>query len=173
MKNGVLYQVLGLLLTQFMLGLTIGAGAADRLFVGRQLRSTGAHGKMYLEGPAAKGFKKERTPLPRAYGAAAVASFLAVSLLTSLLTGMDLAEGVLWTGILLVAAGFLVAGMFAYSTLVGQPESQGVIGPLYCADLVDGAGAALFSTLVLTPLAGLATTALLAALLSLLMALLV
>jgi spermidine synthase len=172
-KNGVLYQDIGLLLTLFMLGLAIGAGAADRLFVGRQLRSTATHGEMYVKDVTAEGFKKEKSQLLRAYGTAAVPAFAAVSLLTALLTGMNLAGGIFWTGMLLVAAGFMVAVIFAYSTLVGQPEPQRVIGPLYCADLVGGAAAALLSTLVLIPLAGLTTTALMAALLSLPMALLI
>ncbi len=172
-KSGVLYQDIGLLLTLFMLGLAIGAGVADRLFVGRQFRSTATQGEMHAKDIAVEGFKKDRSRLLRAYGRTAVPAFAAVSLLTMLLTGMDLAGGILWTGMLLVAAGFMVAVMFAYSTLVGQPEPQRVIGPLYCADLVGGAAAALLSTLVLIPLSGLATTAMLAALLSLLMALLI
>jgi spermidine synthase len=68
------------------------------------------------------------------------------------------AGGLLLTAVLLAAAGFLVGGLFAYAGLRGVREQKNIIGPLYAADLIGGCLGALFGSLALIPLLGLAGT---------------
>jgi hypothetical protein len=63
--------------------------------------------------------------------------------------------------LLLLGAGLLTGGLFAFASL-WRVESQGtVIAPLYAADLVGGCAGSLVASLVLIPLAGLPLTLLL------------
>ena len=56
---------------------------------------------------------------------------------------------------LLVAAGFLVAGIIAYASLYGIRDQKQVIAPLYAADLLGGCLGSLLGSLVLIPFLGL------------------
>jgi hypothetical protein len=71
---------------------------------------------------------------------------------------MSAATGLLSTSWLLMAAGFLVAGIFAYATLYEIKEQRMVISPLYAADLLGGSAGSLLGSLVLIPVLGLDVT---------------
>jgi predicted membrane-bound spermidine synthase len=54
--------------------------------------------------------------------------------------------------------GFLVAAVFAYSTLIGSGEQRGMIGPLYAADLLGGCAGSLLCCMFLIPFLGMEQT---------------
>lgn len=62
--------------------------------------------------------------------------------------------GLSLTAALIVAAGFLVAGILAYASLYGVRNQKQVIGPLYAADLLGGCLGSLLGSLLI-PLFGL------------------
>jgi len=131
-RSGVLYQDIGLLLTLFMFGLAVGARALDVL-----ARRTDDRG------------------LPRGLGAALLLGFAVLSGLTAWLFqnygALDLAS----TGLLLFAAGFLVAAVFAYASLHRGGEQRVLVSPLYAADLVGGCLGLLLGSLIVAPALGL------------------
>jgi spermidine synthase len=138
-RQGVLYQDLGLLLTTFMAGLALGARLLDRL----AKRTAGEAG---------------RGDLARPWGIAVVSGLLLVS------TGIAAGIGAGATGrapfvATLAAAGLLASALFAYSSLHAVGDPADVVSPLYVADLAGGCLAALLVALVLVPFAGLVTTA--------------
>jgi spermidine synthase len=135
-KEGVLYQDIGLLLAAFMAGLALGAPVFRDLILGT-------------------GVKKKRA-LAWGYallGGFGLLGFAAIGTVTG-----GAAGGLLLTAGLLAAAGFLVGGLFAYAGLRGVREQKKVIGPLYAADLLGGCLGALFGSLALIPILGLAGT---------------
>ena len=67
--------------------------------------------------------------------------------------------GLAETSGLLAAAGFLVAGLFAYASLRGVRDQERAISPLYAADLLGGCAGSVAASLVLVPLAGMDLTA--------------
>ncbi len=67
--------------------------------------------------------------------------------------------GLAETAALLAAAGYLVAGFFAYASLRGVPEQEKVISPLYAADLLGGCIGSVTASLILVPLLGMDLTA--------------
>jgi hypothetical protein len=146
--RGVLYQDLGLLLTAFMAGLAVGAGVMDR-------RSRGSR-----EGPG------------RGLGLALIGALAALCLLTAWLVETGAVTGLAVTGLLLAAAGFLVAAVFAYASLFRSPDQRRVISPLYASDLIGGSLGALTASLLLIPATGMAGTGLAAAVVAALTALL-
>ena len=139
-KNGVLYQDVGLLLTSFMGGLAAGALAMAWL-------------------PA-------RMATRRGLGVAVVVSFALLGLLVSRQVTVVAAASLAATALTLASAGALVAALFAYASLRKVSDQSSAIGPLYAADLAGGAAGAVVGSLLLIPLAGLATASLSVALLS-------
>jgi spermidine synthase len=137
MKNGILFQDIGVLLTGFMGGLAAGALALDRLSASR--RRGGA--------------------IPRWWGAALLAGLAALGLLVDGLTGRGLGGGLPAVTGLLAAAGALVSGLFAWVSLQGRSNQEGLVSPLYAADLLGGCAGSLLASLILIPLAGLAVSA--------------
>ena len=135
-KEGVLYQDIGLLLAAFMAGLALGAPVLRDLILGT-------------------GVRKKRT---RGWGYALLAGFGLLGFMAIGIVTGGAAGGLLLTAVLLAAAGFLVGGLFAYAGLRGVREQKKVIGPLYAADLLGGCLGALFGSLALIPLLGLAGT---------------
>ena len=135
-KEGVLYQEIGLLLAAFMAGLALGAPALRDLILGT-------------------GVKKKRV---QGWGYALLAGFIILGFAAIGIVTGGAAGGLLLTAVLLAAAGFLVGGLIAYAGLRGVREQKRVIGPLYAADLIGGCLGALFGSLVLIPLLGLAGT---------------
>jgi hypothetical protein len=136
-KNGVLFQDLGILLMSFMAGLTAGALALHRL----------------------KGIEGERQQrMPKSLGIGLVLSFVPLAGWLAYRghtdTGMRLPE----TAILLGVSGFLVAAVFAYASLSDRRHARDLIAPLYSADLIGGCLASLVATLILVPMLGLEAT---------------
>jgi spermidine synthase len=138
-KQGVLYQDIGLLLMSFMAGLATGA-----VFVERWTES-----------------RNGRLRMPRLTGGVLI---LAAVLLSGWIGwrirsegGASLAE----TAALQAATGMLVSGVFTYASTREIPDQKRVIGPLYAADLAGGCLGSLAASLLLVPYAGLDVAALL------------
>jgi hypothetical protein len=93
--------------------------------------------------------------------------FLVLGLASFFMVHFSAAPGLWPTFLLLLAAGFLVAGVFAWAGLAGGADQHALIGPLYAADLIGGSLGSLAGSLVLIPFLGLPETALLAAALAL------
>ena len=129
-KAGVLYRDIGLLLMAFMAGLTLGSLVVNQ------------------------GMKRAGDRAQRRWGLAILGGFF---LLTS---GMAVADWgkrfprALGDGGPLVASGFFVAAVFAQASLYRVGNQEGVIAPLYGADLLGGCLASLLAGLVLVPLLG-------------------
>ncbi|MBP2680461.1 MAG: Spermine synthase [Candidatus Krumholzibacteriota bacterium] len=140
-ESGVLYQNLGVLLMALMAGLAAGAAIVPRLALARQHNSFS---------------------LNRICGLALAGGF---SLLSIVSVGFLRAEGAtgLWTvSFLLLLCGFLVAGVFAYASLIGASsprEQSAMIGPLYAADLLGGCAGSIVCCIFLIPFAGMEQTA--------------
>jgi hypothetical protein len=135
-KYGVLYQDIGLLLMSFMAGLALGAMIIDRLM------ARFAH----------------RQRLIRWYGIALLVGFCFLCVATATRIAMSAATGLLQTSVLLAAAGFVVAGIFAYASLHEIEDQRNLISPLYAADLLGGSAGSLLGSLILIPLLGLDVT---------------
>jgi spermidine synthase len=137
-KEGVLYQDIGLLLMAFMGGLALGAWILNEA-----LRWTGL-----------------RQRSTRRWGAALLAAWalLGLAVLGSVRGGGF--GGLAATAILLLATGFLVAGILAFASLYNVRNQRQVIGPLYAADLLGGCLGSLLGSLLLIPLLGLDGSAL-------------
>jgi spermidine synthase len=135
-QQGILYRDIGILLTGFMAGLTAGALALERW--GRSGDRLG----MRLTGAGLL------------VGFASVSSLVAVSFKAG--RTLSLPEAFM----LLFVAGGLVAGVFALASFAAG-EDRTEIGSLYAADLAGGSLAAVLGTLLLIPLAGMTTTAVL------------
>jgi spermidine synthase len=154
LKQGVLFEHLGALLTAFMGGLAAGAIAA------RQLR---------LAQPGLRGHWR----ISRWWGVSLVSALAALSILTMALIDAGASGGLAGAAVLLAAAGFVVAALFAYASLRDTAEQQPLVSPLYAADLAGGCVGSVLASLVLMPLAGLAVTSEWAAILAVLALLLV
>jgi spermidine synthase len=144
-QRGILFQDLGVLLTLFMAGLALGAAAVVML----SRRGT-------------------RALSPRSVGAGAVAGLAGLSLAIALLIRTGLVGGLLTTGILMLASGFLVAALFAYASLRRRPDQRSIVSPLYSADLLGGCAGSVLASLLLIPMLGLPASAVLMAALVLL-----
>lgn len=154
LKQGALFEDLGVLLTGFMGGLALGAIAARRL---RLVHET-------IGGRRAVG---------RWWGLAMVAGLSVLCGGVAALVAAGVAGGLLGVACLLALAGFFVAALFAYASVHQVGDQQAVISPLYAADLVGGCAGSLVATLFVIPMAGLAVTAGWAAVLAALMVLLI
>jgi spermidine synthase len=139
-RNGVVYQQVGWLLTCFMTGVTAGGYTAGGL--------PGANGPDRLLGG--------RLAIPLAALAVSVGAFAAIAWLPS-------AAGLAGTSLLLAAAGAAVGGAFAVAARIWQGHAPGAAASLYAADVAGGAIGAVAATLVLVPAAGLDRSALLTA----------
>jgi spermidine synthase len=135
-KHGVLYQDIGLLLMSFMTGLALGAMIIDRVMV-RMI---------------------DRQKLLRWYGVGLLIGFCLLCAVIATKVTMSTTAGLAQTSWILAAAGFLVAGIFAYASLYGIQDQKSIISPLYSADLIGGCLGSLLGSLILIPLAGLDVT---------------
>jgi predicted membrane-bound spermidine synthase len=86
----------------------------------------------------------------------------------ALLIRSGLVGGLLTTGLLMLASGFLVAALFAYASLRRQPDQRSIVSPLYSADLLGGCAGSVLASLLLIPMLGLPASAVLMAALVLL-----
>ncbi len=145
--SSVLYQDLGLLLTLFMAGMTVGALIAGRGDGGSSSlssrSSTRSSGTAILLG-----------------GGAAGASLLAWRMGAG-------SGGLLESGAWLFLAGAWTAAVFAAAARTIPGEDNPAVGPIYAADLAGGCAGARLGGLLLVPLLGLPTTALAIAVLAL------
>jgi spermidine synthase len=129
-KNGILFQDVGILLTSFMIGLVLGACAMG----------------------------DGRKPLSRWIGAGIFTGFLLLSGFTGLAMRSDYSASLPATFLLLLLTGFLVAGAFSYAGL-RQPADQGkAVAPLYAADLIGGGLGSLLASFIFVPVAGLSVS---------------
>jgi len=126
--SGVLYQDLGLLLTLFMAGLTLGAASLDRL---------------------------ARSGSLSVMGALLLGLFVVLSAALAFLLSRGWAQGLPGTALLQVGCGFVVAALFAFASLHRQTDQHSVVSPLYAADLLGGSLGSLVASLFLVPVVGL------------------
>jgi spermidine synthase len=131
-SSGILYQDLGLLLTLFMAGLTLGALAIDLA------ASAGAGGRA----------------LGRGAGAVMLVAFGLLNWVVSRVLTRGSLQGLALTGILLLLTGFLVAAVFAFVSLHRRPDQRLVLSRLYAADLLGGCLGSVGATLLLIPAVG-------------------
>ena len=135
-RQGVLFQDLGLLLALFMAGLAAGALAAGRCLRGRASRRAGA---------------------------AVVLATAAVCAAAGALVGTGAGSGLAASGLMLAAAGATTGALFAFASLARVTDPAAVVAPLYAADLAGGSLGSLAGSLFLLPVLGLPATALLLA----------
>jgi len=95
----------------------------------------------------------------RWYGISLLIGFCLLCAFTATKVTMSISTGLPQTSWLLAAAGFLVAGIFAYASLHEIDEQKNLISPLYSADLIGGCLGSLLGSLVLIPLVGMDATA--------------
>ncbi len=135
-KHGGLYQDLGILLMSFMAGLALGSLTLNK-------------GMIRLA--------NKRNPAGW-YGVGLLIGFALLGLIITLTMTLSALSGLTPTALLLAAAGFLVAGLFAYVSLYEIQDQKSLISSLYAADLIGGCAGSLLAGLILIPLAGLDTT---------------
>ena len=135
--QGVLYQDLGLLLTCFMGGLCAGALAVEHLWA------------------------KRPAPSHRALGVSLMGALSGLGLLCAGLFHFGFAAGLAGTAALLLAAGALTGGPFAYAGLCSGEGQKTAVAPLYAADLLGGCIGSIAGGLLLMPLLGMSQSSLL------------
>ncbi len=126
-KNGVLFQDVGILLTSFMIGLVLGAATMG---------------------------KRER-PLSRWTGTGIIAGFFLLSLFLGSVLHFDRSASLPATFLLLLLSGFLVAATFVYAGLKEPGDQEHSVAPLFSADLIGGGMGSILASLVMVPAAGL------------------
>ena len=136
-KQGVLFQNIGVLLMVFMAGMTAGALALARGSKG---------GKR-----AFRGGKKARWLF---------AGFIGSNAVFLLLVFFDIAAGIAVVSALLFVAGFLVSAVLAHESLFVDSDQQKVLSPLYASDLAGGCAGSLAGSLFFIPFLGMEFTAL-------------
>jgi spermidine synthase len=129
-KNGILFQDVGILLTSFMIGLVLGA--------------------------VAMGYG--RKPLARWIGTAIFTGFLLLSTFLGLAMHSDYSASLAATFLLLLLTGFLVAGAFSYAGLRQPADQRKAVAPLYAADLIGGGLGSLLASFIFVPVAGLSVS---------------
>ena len=137
MKNGIIFQDIGMLLTGFMGGLAVGAGAVNRW---------ATHGG------------RGRT-IPRGAGAALLGALIMSGLGAGAAVNVGAGGGLVTVTVLLGVTGTLVGALFAYVSLHCPTDQAGLVSPLYAADLLGGCVGSLVGSLVLIPLVGLGVSA--------------
>lgn len=137
-KQGVLFQDIGLLFTMFMAGLASGSLLFNRIMT------------------SSEEIKHGQT---RRWGAGLLAGFVLLCLPVIVMTRGDQATLVQTVGFLTLS-GFITAGLFTYASLHEIEDQKKVISPLYAADLLGGCLGSLLAGLFLIPLLGLDATTL-------------
>ncbi|MDD5167797.1 MAG: hypothetical protein PHN75_03190 [Syntrophales bacterium] len=127
-KNGVLYQDIGVLLTSFMAGLTLGAMIFHR-----------------------------RKP-NQAWGFGLVIGFFILTVIVYHTITLDRSFGLIPTMALLCCDALFVSAVFAFSSIYEIADQSAIVSSLYAADLFGGCLGALVSGLLLIPFFGLDIT---------------
>ena len=135
LKQGLLFQDIGILLTSFMAGLMIGALALERV-----LHDSKVGWRLAV------------------WRAGMAAGFILLGSLTYWIMMAGENTSLVVSAALLAAAGFLVAGVFTLASYEGKGEARRAASLLYSADLAGGCFGSLIGSLALIPLAGLDTT---------------
>jgi hypothetical protein len=135
-KHGALYQDLGVLLMSFMAGLALGSRSINQ-WMDRLMN--------------------QRKPA-RGYGVGLLVGFGLLGLILTTAITLSVLSGLIPTSLFLAAAGFLVAGIFAFVSLYEIQEQKNMISSLYAADLIGGCAGSLLAGLILIPVAGLDIT---------------
>ena len=126
-KDGALYQDIGLLIACFMAGMALGAILLPRCL-----------------------------SLPnRRWGGVLLGGFFTLTILIYFILIRDGGAGLLLMACLLVFTGFFTGALFAYATLADATEGPSLISPLYAADLIGGGSGAILGGLLLIPATGL------------------
>ncbi len=134
-KQGVLYQNIGLLLTVFMAGMTAGALLAEKF------------GRL------------EKRPLIARSTPALFALFIFFNAVFVAILWFEIDAGLFSVSALLFAGGFLVSAVLANESLRVDLEQKKVISPFYAADLAGGCAGSLLGSLWLVPFLGIGLTA--------------
>jgi len=130
-KNGILFQDIGILLTSFMSGLALGAWAIAQI----------------------------RQRLSKGLGISLLFGFALLSAAIGMAINSGRNTGLMETLGMLAAAGFLVAGIFSFAGLHEASDQRKAIAPLYSADLIGGCLGSILTSLALAPIMGFALTA--------------
>jgi spermidine synthase len=133
--SGVLFQNIGLLLTAFMAGLSLGATFINKLYH-RQISKTI--------------FRNTGMGLILLLGLLYFSFEFAVN--------ENLLAGLAGTSVMLFCTGFLVSGIFAFASFFNVKAQQDTISSLYSADLIGGCVGSLSASLILIPILGMFTT---------------
>jgi len=135
-KCGVLYQDIGILLMSFMGGLALGALAIHMLMARMP----------------------DKRSVARWYGVGLIAGFCLLCVVITTKISMSALIGLGQTSVLLAAAGFCVAGIFAHASLHKIKDQRSIISPLYAADLIGGCFGSLIGSFILIPIFGMDVT---------------
>ncbi|HQL89743.1 MAG TPA: hypothetical protein PLQ15_04005 [Syntrophales bacterium] len=136
-RHGVLFRDLGILITAFMAGLSLGALALAAAVRGRsRYRGIG-----------------------RPWGIGLIAGYVMLATVVFFQARSGRFTGLEETSGLLAAAGFLVSGVFAFASLRWPSGQERAVSPLYAADLLGGCVGSVAASLLLVPLAGMDITA--------------
>jgi spermidine synthase len=143
-KNGILFRDIGFLLMAFMIGLSLGAYVVQQIYIKK-----GNDGR--LPGISS-------------------ALILALALLSAsiyLLIKYDLIDSLFFISVVLLLDGIIVAAIFSFVSLDKIAYRDSLITRLYSADLIGGCFGSLIASLILIPVYGLLSSALLMAILAL------
>ncbi|MCP4755394.1 MAG: hypothetical protein GY866_31405 [Proteobacteria bacterium] len=132
-KNGVLFQNLGILLMGFMAGLTAGS---------------------YFVRQTTQKSLDTQDLIGKSTGRWLLVGFSLLNLVFIALLRSNYSSGLFVITLMQFATGFLVAGVFAYASLANVADQRSVVSPLYAADLLGGCLASLLGTLFLIPFLG-------------------
>ena len=129
-KNGILYRDIGLLLTMFMLGLSIGAIIIHRLFNSR------------------------KPEIFKSAGILLVILYTSMCLIIYYLIRINLLNDLLMISIFLLFNGFFVSGIFAYASLYKVSNQIKQVKPLYSFDLIGGSIGSIAASFIFIPVLG-------------------
>jgi len=145
-KNGVLFQNIGILLMMFMAGLSVGS----YMIYAISQRSMKIYGIIL-----------------KRIGVWLLVGFVITNLTFVWLLEMNYTSGIFTISLFMFLTGLLVAGTFAYASLAGVSDQKIIVSPLYAADLIGGCLGSLLGSLILIPFLGMGFSALLMVILAL------
>ena len=136
--NGILFRDIGLLLTAFMVGLSLGAFIVNKLFE----------------------TLKNKTNSRRFIGILLATVFSLLNIIVYLFIKVDLMNNLFIISSMLLFDGICVAGIFSFTSLNNVENQQTIISLLYAADLIGGGLGSIIASLILIPVYGLLTSTL-------------